>query len=87
MGSQDLTLANVLLAIQDLKLKIESQYQSPSSDWISRDSVKVFFGYKDTQLTSLEKKESLVVSKIGKRKFYSRESILNLLNRNIQTPK
>jgi hypothetical protein len=39
--------------------------------------------YGDTAMAMLEEKENLIVTKVGKRKFYLRESIEKLLERNI----
>jgi hypothetical protein len=53
-------------------------------DWISQKAVKKFFDYGDNQLRTLEKTHSIVVSKIGRRKFYSLESIFKLIEENKQ---
>ncbi|MBS1586060.1 MAG: hypothetical protein JSS82_11010 [Bacteroidetes bacterium] len=57
--------------------------QKGITEWIPLDDCKHFFGYGATQMSSLIKNESLVVSQIGRRKFISRKSLLGLLQRNI----
>jgi len=54
------------------------------SVWLSKKDVMKFFDYGDTQMRSLEKKHSLVCSKIGHRKFYQTKSILELIKNNIK---
>jgi hypothetical protein len=51
--------------------------------WLPRDVVKDFFGYEDTQMTAMQKRAHLVTAKIGKRKFYKTDSILELLNSSV----
>lgn len=50
--------------------------------WISKNSVLRFFDYSDSQLRSLERTNSIVVSKIGRRKFYSVDSIVAFIDNN-----
>lgn len=52
--------------------------------WMSKKAVMRFFDYGDTQLRELEKSEILEVSKIKRRKFYSINSIIKLIEKNIQ---
>ncbi len=52
--------------------------------WINKKTLMHFFDYGDTQMLSLEKEHSITVSKIGRRKFYSIESIIMLIEKNIQ---
>jgi hypothetical protein len=54
-------------------------------DWIPRQQVMAFFGYGDTQMGTLEKSGDLVMTKVGNRKFYHRQSILQLLQNNIHS--
>ncbi len=54
-----------------------------SNKWIPRRHVMEFMGYGNTQMASFEKEAGLVTSKIGKRKFYHRDSIEKLLEKNI----
>ena len=54
-----------------------------TKDWIPRSLVEEFFDYGDTQMTSFEKTHGLVVSKVGRRKFFHRASIEKLLEQNV----
>jgi hypothetical protein len=51
-------------------------------DWIPRKEVMKFFGYGETAMAEIEKK--LTTSKIGRRVFISRSSLLALLEENIK---
>jgi hypothetical protein len=53
-------------------------------DWLPKHFVQRFFDYGDTKLRELEKSGALTYAKIGDRKFYSRKSIIKLLEDNIQ---
>jgi hypothetical protein len=55
-----------------------------SSKWVPRPDVMRFFNYAPTQMASLEKSGEVTVAKVGKRKFYLRESLENFLEKNIQ---
>jgi hypothetical protein len=48
-------------------------------DWLPKKAVLRFFDYGETQMRALEKSGAIVVSRIGNRKFYSKTSILQLL--------
>ena len=56
-------------------------------DWLPRKDVMRFLSYGDTQMASLEKSGQIVVSKVGKRKFVNRLSIIKLIEKNIQQNK
>jgi hypothetical protein len=75
------TLEEINLLKQSL-LAIERNC-SAIGDWLPKKSVMRFFGYEATQLRELEKENSLVVSKIKARRFYSVQSIINLIEKNI----
>lgn len=47
--------------------------------WLPKKAVMKFFDYGDTQMRQIEKEYGLVTSKIKARKFYSAQSILNLI--------
>lgn len=74
--------------IDEIKKNIATKVATnPISDkWIPRSEVMKFFNYADTQMASLEKDETIVVTKVGKRKFIHRDSISKLLDKNIITP-
>jgi len=46
-----------------------------SEKWIPYSELQSYFNYKTTQMAALLRAKELVVAKIGKRKFISRESI------------
>lgn len=72
--------------ITEVKKLLQDIKQNPeiTNAWMPRSQVMTFFGYGDTQMASLEKSGDLVVAKVGNRKFIHRDSILQLLERNIQ---
>ena len=67
-----------------LKMTIlESNKNSMSiGGWINRKTMLRFFDYSDNHLRALEKKELLITSTIGRRKFYQINSIIKLLEKN-----
>ena len=52
--------------------------------WLPKKAVMRFFDYGDSQMKTLEDNNILVVSKIGRRKFYSIESIVSLMEKNMK---
>lgn len=48
---------------------------SNSEKWIPLSDIQSFFNYRATQLASLLKDSTLVVAKVGKRKFVKKESL------------
>jgi len=50
--------------------------------WLPKKSVMRFFDYGDTQMRQLEKDFNLEIARINSRKFYSVNSIINLLKEN-----
>jgi len=51
--------------------------------WLPRKFVMKFFDIGDTTMVKYEKEGKLLVSKIGNRKFYCKNSISNLIKSNI----
>ncbi len=51
--------------------------------WLPRNFTMKFFDLGETSMTSMENTGKLVVSKIGRRKFYCVKSIIALLKNNI----
>lgn len=49
--------------------------------WLPKKAVMKYFDYGETQIRQLEKEHNLEVSKIKARKFYSVQSILNLIEK------
>jgi len=78
---------NIEREIHSMKLTLLSieKNRVVIGDWINKQTLMRFFDYGETQLRSLEKTNQLIVSKIGRRKFYSLKSIINLLNKNIES--
>ena len=60
------------------------QKLAPMGDWLPKKDLLRYFDYSDNQLRQLEKNHSIIVSKIGRRKFYSVKSIIDFLENNIQ---
>jgi hypothetical protein len=52
--------------------------------WLPKKAVLRFFDYSDNQLRFLERKNLIESSKVGRRKFYSIKSIIQLIERNKQ---
>lgn len=67
--------------IKSLKVLLLESFNNDSlySEWIPRKTLMKFFDYGDTQMRALEKNYNVIVSKIGNRKFYLRDSIITLL--------
>jgi len=58
-----------------------NQNEIVSNKWIPLPEVQSFFNYRPTQMASLLKDKTLVVSKVGKRKFILKDSIEELLKK------
>lgn len=86
-SNQAVTLDLLLTEITELKKTIiaGSPTNPISADWIPRSDVMKYFNYKDTQIAALEKSNQITVAKVGKRKFIHRQSIIKLIESNIQT--
>ena len=53
-------------------------------DWINRKQAMFFLSYKDTAMAELEKSGDIEYSQIGRRKFFRKSAIIELLQKNIQ---
>ncbi len=51
--------------------------------WIPRKKLMEFFEYGDTQIAAIFKKEELIVSVIGNRKFIKKDSVMKFLEKNV----
>jgi hypothetical protein len=71
--------------ISDLKKLMLSATSPPfvSDKWLPRARVMEFLDYGDTQMAAFEKSSGIVVSRIGKRKFFHRDSIEKILNNHL----
>jgi hypothetical protein len=72
----------------DVLVSLLAEYLSTDTrasitEWIPLQKCREFLAYGETQMATLLKSENLVVSQIGRRKFISRESLLELLENNI----
>ena len=78
-------LQEIQILLLEIKAEIDSQKLSVNTidGWIPRDIVKVFLAYGNTKMSSLEHDYDVVVSKIGNRKFYHKDSLIQLLQDNI----
>lgn len=81
--STDELLRMMFQEIVDMRKSLLEQSKSSNLKviWLPRNDVMEFFDYGDTRMGTLE--HELVVSQVGNRKFYQRDSILNLLKANI----
>ncbi|OFY89649.1 MAG: hypothetical protein A3K10_09815 [Bacteroidetes bacterium RIFCSPLOWO2_12_FULL_31_6] len=52
-------------------------------DWLPKKAVMRFFNYGETQIRELELANNIEISTIGRRKFYSKKSIIALIEKNI----
>lgn len=75
-----------LLTLKEQITKSKS-HQPVSEKWVSRTELMQFFNYGPTQMATLEHFGSLIVTKVGKRKFYLRKSVEDLLEQNIHPKK
>jgi hypothetical protein len=71
-------------SIDELKMLLQKNQPNIISDkWVSWSDAKNFFDYGATQMNVLEKNRQLIVSKVGKRKYIHRDSIVKLLESSI----
>ena len=78
---QYLFLVDMLQAINKQISKIGTHPISES--WLNKKQVKQIFDYGETKMRELEKENHLITSKIKSRKFYSVDSIISLIEKNI----
>jgi hypothetical protein len=76
-------LKQILMKVERIEMNLQdSNLTRPlSEEWIRRDEVMHFFDYGDTQIAAFEKQQTVVTAKVGKRKFFKKQSILDLLER------
>lgn len=74
---------NMFKLLLDIKSLVQDKQGTPrvSDKWLPRAAVMDFFGYGDTQMIAFERQHRITTAKVGKRKFYSRESIADVLDR------
>lgn len=68
--------------IKELNNKIiQTELSGLYNVWLPKKAVMKFLDYGETQMREVEQEHNLVISKIKARKFYSVESILNMLEK------
>ena len=80
MKETDKLLGEILLIKKSI-LAIEKNGLSLGG-WLPRNTVLRFFDYCNNQIRNLEKNKQIEVSRIGRRKFYSVDSIIALIEKN-----
>ena len=78
-----LKLASEIKLIKQ-SLTVIERNSTALGDWLPKKAVMRYFDYGETQLRVLEKSGVLLVSKVGHRKFYSKSSIIKLLDLSIK---
>jgi hypothetical protein len=73
----------ILQKIEELKIIFIKNNNCLFDNWISWNEAKDFFDYGSTQMSTLEKNGELLISKVGRRKYIHRDSVIRLLERNI----
>lgn len=77
---------DILQLILEINYKLDNLSEKRLYDvWLPKKAVLRYFDYGETQMRQLEKEYSLEVSKIKARKFYSVQSILNLIEQHKKT--
>ena len=74
-----------LQELRELILVHKTPYLDISDVWLPRSLIMKFFGYADTQMTAVAKKNHFISTKIGAKIFYHKDSIVKVLNENICT--
>lgn len=72
----------ILLEVAEIKVRIIENIGM--GDWLPRRLAMKFLEYEDTAMAALEKSGAIEFSKIGRRKFFRKSAIIELLNKNIQ---
>ncbi len=73
--------------VNELKVQMMPPKSMVAPDWVNREQLMAFLGYGNTQMAAIEKNKDLVVAKVGKRKFYLRESIDSMLRKSTENYK
>ena len=74
---------NILNELNEIKkslIEIERN-NTVLGDWLPKKTVQKLFDYSDTQLRDFEKEQGLQFTKIKSRKFYSKRSLLEILEK------
>ena len=68
--------------IESLTEQLKSQ--QCFGEWVSRERVKRFFDYGETQILQLSKEPSIITSRIGNRVFFKSNSLLDFIEKNYE---
>ena len=71
----------ILTQLQEIRKKMEENISVV--DYLTREQTMIFLGYKKTTMRELEKSEKLTPATLGRKKFYLKKQIIELLNKNI----
>ena len=71
----------ILKELQEIRKKMEENISV--GDYLTREQTMIFLGYKKTTMRELEKSEKLTPATLGRKKFYLKKQIIELLNKNI----
>jgi len=68
--------------MEDLKMKLEKQMACSElrSIWIPKIELMQFMGFAETQFNEIVNRYKIVYTIIGKKRFYLRESVMDVLN-------
>ena len=78
-------LTEIKKLLETLIKRIEEQNPCPEirREWIPKQELQMFLGFANTQMSAHEKKYNWVYTLIGKQKFYTTKSVINILKQNI----
>lgn len=77
------SLLTICIQLRQLLIGI-SQDNNAFHDWIPKSKVQEYLGYGDTQMAALISNGEVLISKVGRRIFINRQSLIQLLEKNIQ---
>ena len=80
--SQEGIQRQILFELAEIKKSI-LEYAGIGS-WLTRRQVMKFLCYQDTAMSELEKSGTIEFSQVGRRKFFRKEAIIALLEKNIK---
>jgi hypothetical protein len=75
--------SEILQILSELKTDLVEKRNLPLDEWIPRKQVMKFLGYGDTQMGELERHKEIVFSRVGNRKFFKRDALLEFLESKI----
>ncbi len=78
----DDSISKILFELSEIKKTIIESIGI--GDWINRKQAMRFLSYQNTAMTELEKTGALEFSQVGRRKFFRKSAIIDLIQKNIQ---